>query len=90
MSAGDLAAKYIRNVGRVFEEIGALDASETRLNEGKVRGVIDYARNYYEDAKFHRDQKKFEVALTSVAYCEGLLDALRLLGLVEFEWLTKE
>jgi len=90
MSASDLVAKYIRNTGRVFEEIKTLDAREVTLNEGKIREVLDYARNYYEDAKFHRDQKKFEVALTSVAYCEGLLDALRLLGMVDFEWPTEK
>jgi len=89
MSASDLVAKYIVNTGRVFEEIKT-SATEVRLDKKRICEVIEYARNYFEDAKYHRDQKKFEVALTSVAYCEGLLDALRLLGVAEFQWPTKE
>jgi len=34
-----------------------------------------------EDAKYYEDKSKLETSLASVAYCEGLLDALRLLGL---------
>jgi FAD synthetase len=89
MSASDLVAKYINNTGQAFQEIKT-SATEVRLNQEKIFEVIEYARNYFEDAKYHRDQKKFEVALTSVAYCEGLLDALRLLGVAEFQWPTRE
>ncbi len=89
MSISDLVAKYIRNTSRVLQEIKT-SAGEVKLDKRKIREVIEYARNYFEDAKYHRDQKKFEVALTSVAYCEGLLDALGLLGVAEFQWPTKE
>jgi len=43
-----------------------------------------------EDAKYYKLQKKLEVSLTSIAYCEGLLDALKLLGAVKFEWPTNQ
>jgi len=90
MSASDLVTKYIANTGRVFQEIKTSAAGgEVRLDKERICEVIEYARNYFEDAKYHRDQKKFEVALTSIAYCEGLLDALRLLGVAEFQWPTK-
>jgi FAD synthetase len=89
MSATDLVVRYISNTGHVFQEI-RISAEEIKVNKGKVRDVIEYARNYFEDAKYHSDQKKFEVALTSIAYCEGLLDALRILGAAEFQWPTKE
>lgn len=88
MSVSDLVAKYINNTGRVFQEIKI--TGEGKVSKEKICEVVEYARNYFEDAKYHRDQKKFEVALTSVAYCEGLLDALRLLGVAEFQWPTKE
>jgi FAD synthetase len=39
-----------------------------------------------QDAKYYRDNGKLEVSLASVAYCEGLLDALKMLGAVKFEW----
>jgi FAD synthetase len=86
MNVEDLVTKYINNTGRVLLNIKNLADEETKMDEKKVEEVLEYARNYFEDSKYHRDQKKFEVALTSVAYCEGLLDALRLLGVVEFQW----
>jgi FAD synthetase len=88
MNISDLVAKYINNTEQVFREIKTLTANEMKLDSKKVREVIEYARNYFEDSEYHCDQKKFEVALTSVAYCEGLLDALRLLGVAEFQWPT--
>lgn len=43
-----------------------------------------------EDAKYYRERNKLETSLASVAYCEGLLDGLRLLGVVEFSWQIKK
>jgi hypothetical protein len=88
LSVKDLVEKYINNTGRVFKEIKTPTLEEVKVDNKKILEVIEYAKNYFEDSKYHRDQKKFEVALTSVAYCEGLLDALKLLGLAEFQWPT--
>lgn len=90
MSTSDLVTKYLNNTRQVFQEIRTSKAEEVMLNKKKICEVIEYARNYFEDAKYNRDQKEFEVALTSVAYCEGLLDALRLLGVAEFQWPKSE
>lgn len=90
MSVKDLVAKYIRNTGLVFKEIKTPVSKEIKLDKEKINEIIEYAKNYFEDSKYHCDQKKFEVALTSVAYCEGLLDALRLLGVAEFQWPTNK
>ncbi|MBD3171368.1 DUF357 domain-containing protein, partial [Candidatus Bathyarchaeota archaeon] len=38
-----------------------------------------------DDAEYYRTDKK-PTALTCVAYSEGILDALKLLGILEFEW----
>ena len=59
------------------------------LTERNVAEVLDWANRYLEDAKYYKAQGNLETSLTSVAYCEGLLDALRLLGAVNFEWPTK-
>jgi hypothetical protein len=90
MRAKNLVAKYISNTGKVFQEIKTPTCAEIKLDKEKIQDIIEYARNYFEDSKYHCDQKKFEVALTSVAYCEGLLDALRLLGVAEFQWPTNK
>lgn len=85
MSAEQLADKYIASADSVFSD---LKASEVCVNvdvEG-IEEVVRSAKAYLEDAKYYRDSRKFEISLASVAYCEGLLDALRLLGMVRFEW----
>jgi FAD synthetase len=56
--------------------------------EKSVADVLRWANDYLEDAKYYKAQGKLETSLTSVAYCEGLLDALRLIGAVNFEWPT--
>ncbi len=60
------------------------------LNQEMVASVLSYAKDYLEDAKYYKTQGNLETSLTSVAYCEGLLDALRLIGAVNFEWSTNQ
>jgi len=88
MSLEELVSKYMSSTERVFCEI---EITETRTNIDvlDVTKVLESAKAYLEDAKYYRDKKKFEVSLASVAYCEGLLDALKLLGAVKFEWPIK-
>ena len=80
MTIEELVDKYIDNTLQVF---GQIENSQHKDNVGRVLG---YAKRYMEDAAYYRDQKRFETALASVAYCEGLLDALRLLEMVKFQW----
>ena len=85
MTLKELASKYIQNTERVFAEIKITKGSMT-ISEEEIFGVIETAKRYLEDAKYYQERKKLETSLASVAYCEGLLDALRFLGIVEFSW----
>ena len=85
MTLEEKVSKYIRNTERVFVEIRRVSNS-VHPNEGKVESVIETAKGYLEDAKYYQRKSELETSLASVAYCEGLLDALRLLGAVEFSW----
>ncbi len=85
MTLEEMVSRYIRNTERVFGEIRRVTSS-VHLNEGKVENVIGTAKGYLEDAKYYQRKSKLETSLASVSYCEGLLDALRLLGAVEFSW----
>ena len=85
MSAEELASKYIGSAEHVFREI-QFAKNEVNVDQSKIKEVVDWAKDYLADAKYYREKKKFEVSLTAIAYCEGLLDALRLLGAVSFEW----
>jgi FAD synthetase len=85
MSAEALTDKYISSAEKVLKE---LERTKTAISmdEKSVENIISYATAYLKDAKYYKAQKKLETSLTSIAYCEGLLDALRLLGAVKFEW----
>ncbi len=85
MSLDALAAKYIGSAEKVFVELKRTQTPIT-IAEGTVAEVLRWAADYLEDAKYYKTQGKLETSLTSVAYCEGLLDALRLIGVVTFVW----
>ena len=85
MSMDKLASKYISSAKRVFNQIEVAEPP-IPLDSPRIFNVIDFAKAYLKDAEYYREKKKFEVSLSSVAYCEGLLDALKLLGAVRFEW----
>jgi FAD synthetase len=85
MSLEALVSKYIGSTEKVLREMQRTKGL-TSVAEERIDNILDYVTAYFEDAKYYKDQKKFETSLTSVAYCEGLLDALRLLEVVKFEW----
>ena len=85
MSAEALSTKYILSAEKVLNSMTRVQAPLT-VDAECVENLISYAMAYFEDAKYYKDKKKFETSLTSIAYCEGLLDALRLMGAVKFEW----
>jgi FAD synthetase len=90
MSGHALLAKYVRNSERVFAEVKIGHDAEIPSQE-QVAEVIGYAKRYLSDAKYYGEKQQYETGLVSIAYCEGLLDALRLLKLVDFTWSeTKE
>ncbi len=89
MSLEALAAKYIGSAEKVFAELKR-NPAPIAVNETAVAEVLRWATDYLEDAKYYKAQGKLETSLTSVAYCEGLLDGLRLMGAVDFQWPSKQ
>jgi FAD synthetase len=88
MSLEELTSKYILMAQKVFSELQR-NKTPIYVNEESVTVVLSWATDYLDDAKHYKSQGKLETSLTSVAYCEGILDALRLIGAVNFEWPTK-
>lgn len=88
MSLEALVSKYIASTEKVLKEMQQTEGSIS-VAEESIDNILGYVTAYLEDAKYYKAQKRFETSLTSVAYCEGLLDALRLLGAVKFEWPAK-
>ena len=89
MSLEALAAKYIDSAEKVFS---MLTRTQTPIivDEITIEEVLRWSMDYLQDAKYYKAQGKLETSVTSVAYCEGLLDGLRLMGAVNFEWPTKQ
>ncbi len=82
MSAEALTAKYIEGMEKTLKNkqrtTGLVTVSEECIDE-----ILSYIEAYLKDAKYYREGKKFETSLTSIAYCEGLFDALKLIGAVK-------
>ena len=88
MSLDALVSKYIDSAQKVLAEM-QLTKDPLTIDDARVNEVVGWVKAYLEDAKYYKAQKKLETSLTSIAYCEGLLDALKLLGAVKFEWPQK-
>ncbi|RJS85568.1 DUF357 domain-containing protein [Candidatus Bathyarchaeota archaeon] len=84
MRTKDLAARYIEKTEKVLKDLTVKKCYT--INENLVMEVIEEAERYLKDAKFYLERGTAATSLASIAYSEGLLDALRMLGLVDFLW----
>ena len=73
--------KYISSVERVLNELKIKNECSKNVFE-----VLELAKQYFEDAKHFYSRGEFRTGLIAISYCEGLLDALRILGYIEFSW----
>jgi FAD synthetase len=89
MSLETLTSKYIASAEFVLNTLQK-NPAPININSEDVNNLISYVHDYLADAKYYKSSGKLETSLTSIAYCEGLLDALRLLGTVNFEWPTRK
>ncbi|MEM3630806.1 MAG: DUF357 domain-containing protein, partial [Nitrososphaerota archaeon] len=74
---------YIQKLENAFKQI---ESRKDKISNENVLKIIEYAYNYYEDAKYFYDKGDYQTSLISSSYSEGLLDSLRMLDLIEFEW----
>jgi len=89
MSLETLTSKYIDSAEFVLKTMQQ-NPTPVSIDSAAVDNLISYVYDYLADAKYYKASGKLETSLTSIAYCEGLLDALRLLGAVTFEWPTRK
>ncbi|MGC9152758.1 MAG: DUF357 domain-containing protein [Vulcanisaeta sp.] len=68
---------YIRNVANALEQIE---------REGVKNEIIEIAKAYLRDSMFYLSKGDTFTALATIAYAEGLLDALRMLNIAHFNW----
>jgi len=73
----DRVLKYVEKTRRVLQEVRGQDVGEEFCN---------YVEAYVDDSKNFLTSGDYVNSLLAIGYAEGLLDALRLLGVVRFEW----
>ena len=73
---GERARAYLAAMER------SLKLAENISNPEALR-VVDYAKRYVADSKYFLETGKPSTALASVAYAEGLLDSLSIIGVTE-------
>ncbi len=79
-----LIEKYTKGCRKVLDELKKKEYP-VEVTDQMVQEMLEHTERYLDDAEYYWGEQK-PVALTSVAYAEGILDALKLLGLVDFEW----
>jgi hypothetical protein len=76
--AGERARKYLNVLAEALEAIKDIKSAE-------ILRVVDYVKRYLADGKYYLETGRPTTALASVAYAEGLLDSLSILGLIDTE-----
>lgn len=79
MKAEERARRYIENLEVVLSTL-------RRDRLGEAAQIVDLAASYMRDAIYYLDIGDPVTSIACSSYAEGLLDALRLLGLVRVEW----
>ena len=79
---GERARTYLAAMERI------LKLAEAVSNPDAIR-VVDYAKRYVADSRYYLETGKPTTALASVAYAEGLLDSLSIIGVANLERPTR-
>jgi FAD synthetase len=74
--------KYIANFNESMKSLKILDSGAKKL--------VDIALAYYNDSRYYLEKGDCVTGLITISYAEGILDALRNLGLIEWNWVKAE
>lgn len=80
------ARKYIEKARRVLEGISESSTRPRLVRASEIESVLHESRRYLEDSEFYVSMGDSATGLACISYSEGLLDCLRLLGILEFQW----
>lgn len=82
-NSSERSRRYIEMTSDSLRRLKTLRLLE-KISKGQLDDVLETVRDYVKDAEHYLEKRKPVTSLSCVAYAEGLLDALKLLGLVEF------
>lgn len=81
-NAVERAELYIRSFESALQKNRILTA-DSAVKAESIKIVSDALQRYLKDAKYYLENQKSTTSLVSIAYAEGLLDALAYLGLTK-------
>ncbi len=76
---------YLGMVSKAFEQISI----DSLRPHSKALEVLNLAKLYRDDAEYYLNVGDLPTALACISYAEGLLDALKIMGLINISW-TRE
>ena len=76
------AERYIRSFEIALEK-NRIMLADSSIKTANIKTVSDAMQRYLKDARFYLENQKPTTSLASIAYAEGLLDALAFLGLTK-------
>jgi hypothetical protein len=76
------ARKYIASLSAAFQTV-TTKTEDSSVKAENIDRVTDSIRRYLQDAQHYLDTGRSTTSLASVAYAEGLLDALTFLELTQ-------
>jgi hypothetical protein len=82
--SAERARKYIATLEETLEKLSTLE-KDTMASAVNILKVSDAINRYLQDARFYLKNGKPITALGSIAYAEGLLDALTFLELAKMK-----
>lgn len=80
--------KYIALTESVFRSMEVSPPEDSALRK-KLDETISLSRIYLGDSKHYMEKGDYVTALVCIAYSEGLIDAMRGLGWLKYEWSLK-
>jgi len=85
-SPDELLKKYLTCMELALREFKFTELVEAKGLMNEASRVLDLAKRYYLDAKHYGEQGDALTGIVCIAYGEGLMDALRIMGLASFKW----
>jgi len=76
------AERYIESFESALQKNRIMTADST-VKAASIKIVSDALQRYLNDARYYLENEKPSTSLASIAYAEGLLDALAYLGLAK-------
>lgn len=81
--------KYLNNLEHALHSLKIKELADEKVKYTILR-VIENVKAYLQDAKHYLTTGDYITSLVCVVYGEGLLDSLRELGYIKYEWKMKE